>query len=43
MRMGPDGSIRYAEHWLEEYVEAQAGGENEPVQARKRVVDEIHD
>ncbi len=31
------------EHWLEEYVEAQAGGKNEPLQTRKRLVDEIHD
>jgi predicted DNA-binding transcriptional regulator AlpA len=43
MRMGCDGGIRYAEQWLEEYAEAQAGGKNEPLQTRKRLVDEIHD
>jgi predicted DNA-binding transcriptional regulator AlpA len=29
MRIGNDGGIRYPEHWLEEYVEAQARGKNE--------------
>jgi excisionase family DNA binding protein len=44
MRMGADGSIRYAEHWIEEYAEAQAAEvRNEPLQARGSLVGKVHD